>query len=76
MFNANCLRCHNIGSGPKKQGPDLTSVSSDPVHTPEWLSEHIRNPRDHKADSRMPPFKGKINDDDFKALIDYLSSLK
>jgi mono/diheme cytochrome c family protein len=76
VFNANCYRCHNIESGQKKQGPDLAKVSSNSEHTPEWISEHIRNPRGHKPDSRMPPFKGKINDDDFKALIDFLSSLK
>jgi len=75
VFNANCSRCHSI-NGPKKQGPDLASVSSDAEHTPEWIGDHIRNPRGHKADSRMPPFQGKINDDDFKSLIDYLSSLK
>jgi mono/diheme cytochrome c family protein len=88
VFNANCTRCHAMGGGAatgggpmpggkgKIQGPDLSAVARDPGHTPEWLGDYIRSPRSQKPDSRMPPFQGKISDDDFKALIDYLSSLK
>ena len=65
---------HTIGRA--KQGPDLATVASDPTHTPEWFGEYIRNPKSQKPDSRMPQFMGKISDDDFKALIEYLSSLK
>jgi len=58
------------------KGPDLSHVGADSKHTTAWLIEHIRNPKSHKADSRMPPFEGKISEEDLKALADYLASLK
>jgi len=59
------------------RGPDLAAVGKDPAHTIEWLSEHIRNAKAHKADSRMPPFgEDKINGDDLRKLAEYLASLK
>jgi mono/diheme cytochrome c family protein len=82
VFNTNnCGRCHTIngvggGGKGKMQGPDLGKVAADPAHTPEWFGEFIRDPKATKPKSRMPAFQGKINDDDFKALIEYLSSLK
>jgi mono/diheme cytochrome c family protein len=85
VFQANgCVRCHPIGSGGPSAGPgpgrgrgiDLGSVGRDPTHTVEWLMEHVRNPKAHRPDSRMPMFAGKINDEDLKALGEYLASLK
>ena len=58
------------------KGPDLATVGRDPAHTLDWFIEHVRNPKAHKADSKMPPFEGKIQDDDLKALAEYLGSLK
>jgi cytochrome c2 len=58
------------------RGPDLGKVAFDPAHTPEWLAEHVRNPKAHRPASRMPPYEGKINDDDMKVLVDFLASLK
>ena len=59
------------------RGPDLGKVAENPEHTQEWLAAHIRNPKAHKPESRMPPFgENKINDADMKALTDYLASLK
>ena len=56
------------------KGPDLAKVGAK--HPRDWIIEHIRNPRSHRSDSRMPPFEGKINDDDLRTLADYLASLK
>jgi cbb3-type cytochrome oxidase cytochrome c subunit len=58
------------------RGPDLSHVGADPTHTSDWLIEHIRNPKAHKPDSRMPAFEGKISDEDLKAIAEYLASLK
>ena len=59
------------------RGPDLAAVGKDPTHTVEWLSEHIRNAKGHKPDSRMPPFgEDRINGDDLRKLAQYLASLK
>lgn len=57
-------------------GPDLGKVGADPAHTAEWLSQYILNPNDVKADSKMPTFQGKMNEDDLKALVEFLVSLK
>ena len=38
--------------------------------------QHIRDPKSHTPDSRMPPFEGKIEEDDLRALAEYLASLK
>lgn len=58
------------------RGPDLAAVGRDPVHTVDWVMQYVRNPRSQKKDSRMPPFEGKIKDDDLRALAEYLASLK
>jgi cbb3-type cytochrome oxidase cytochrome c subunit len=60
----------------RNKGPDLASVGRDPTHSVEWLMEHVRNPKAHKPDSRMPPYVGKIGDADLRALGEYLASLK
>jgi mono/diheme cytochrome c family protein len=83
-FNSSgCANCHSIGGGAapmpggkgKMRGPDLASVARDPEHTPEWLTEYIRNPQSKKPESRMPR-QNRISDDDLKAVVEYLSSLK
>jgi len=84
VFNSNCARCHTIGTaatsapmpGKKMQGPDLATVARDPDHTSEWFGDYIRDPQSKKPEARMPKFQGKIGDDDFKALVEYLASLK
>jgi len=57
-------------------GPDLAGVARDPSHTSEWIAEYIRDPKSKTPGSRMPAFQGKINDEDFKNLVEYLASLK
>src|SRR5205814_8563591 len=66
VFARACWRCHGTSGagaagtagGPKgmmKMGPDLGKVAAAPEHTRAWLIEHIRDPKSHKADSKMPP---------------------
>jgi|GEM_PF-4878648 len=81
-FNSHCFNCHSVtGAAPmpagkgKMRGPDLATVARDPEHTPEWLTEYIRNPKSKKPESRMPP-QNRISEDDLKAVVEYLSSLK
>ncbi len=81
-FRAQCSRCHSTtppgeGAGGRRgKGPNLAKIGADPKHTKTWLSEHIRDPQAHTEESRMPKFEGKIKDNDLKALVDYLASLK
>jgi mono/diheme cytochrome c family protein len=63
--------------GMMRRGPDLSTVGRDPAHTVDWLMEHVRNPKAHKPDSKMPPFdENKISDQDLRTLAEYLASLK
>jgi cytochrome c553 len=59
----------------KAKGPDLGKVGQDPTHTVEWLMEYVRNPKSKKADAKMPA-QTKINDQDLRAVAEYLASLK
>jgi mono/diheme cytochrome c family protein len=77
VFDANgCARCHSIGGQGGRMGPDLTRVGAEPGHTPQWLVEHVKNPKSHNPSSRMPAFEGRISDRDLLALGSYLASLK
>jgi mono/diheme cytochrome c family protein len=77
-----CSRCHSVGGfagggGQKKgRGPDLSRVGANPTHTVEWLSDHVRNPRSHRPQSRMPGYEEKISREDLRSLAEYLASLK
>jgi mono/diheme cytochrome c family protein len=64
------------GPGRGMKGPDLSKVGQAPAHTIDWFMEQVRNPQAHKQNSRMPKFEGKINDQDLRALAEYLASLK
>ena len=52
-------------------------MGADPEHTVEWLTTHIRNPKTHKPESRMPAYdENRINNEDLQALAEFLASLK
>jgi mono/diheme cytochrome c family protein len=72
-----CVRCHSVdGTEEGLRGPELSKVGADPLHTPQWLAQHIRNPQNHNPQSRMPRFEGRITQDELLALSAYLSSLR
>src|SRR5438128_1826596 len=49
VFDANgCARCHSGGG----RAPDLSRVGADPSHTPQWLAEHVKNPKSQNPASR------------------------
>lgn len=65
-----------FGGGPGRP-PDLSKLGADPEHTVEWIAEHIRNPKAHKPESRMPAYgEDRINNEDLQALAEFLASLK
>jgi mono/diheme cytochrome c family protein len=84
LFENNCAKCHTIpgsappadGKGGRGKGPDLTRVGADSTHTVDWIAEHIRNPKTHKPDSRMPSFDGKLQPADIRALAEMLAAMK
>lgn len=79
LFAANCAKCHGLdGAEPTgaMKGPDLTKAGSDAAHTADWIAEHIRNPKAHTADSKMPGFEKKLSAEDVKTLADDLAKRK
>lgn len=58
------------------RGPDLGTVGEDESHTVEWLMNYVRDPKAVKPNSKMPPFQGKIRDEDLRAIAEYLASMK
>lgn len=58
------------------RGPNLSHVGGDPDHTVDWFIGFIRNPKSERPSSRMPPFEGKIQPDQLRALAEYLTSLE
>lgn len=77
LFDRNCAKCHGTGGGgPKGKmgGPDLAKVGAE--HDAAWIADHVRDPKSHKPDSRMPPFKDKFTEEQTKTVADYLAGLK
>ena len=64
LFEQHCLKCHAIsdtggggGGGPggpgwAMKGPGLAHVGAE--HDSAWIGVHIKNPKSHKPQSRMP----------------------
>jgi hypothetical protein len=58
------------------RAPDLGHVAKNAEHTVDWLTKLILDPKSVKPDAKMPPYEGKIKDDDLRAVAEYLASLK
>ena len=78
-----CANCHKLGEtgrgkgGRGPGGPDLTTTGANPEHTARWLADHVRDPKLHKPESRMPAYGAdKIGDADLTALAEYLAGRK
>ena len=80
-----CIGCHAI-SGTTAQGrtaPDLSHFGTRNTlganrleNTPENVEQWIRNPAAFKPGAKMPAWAGQIPDEDIRAIVDYLHSLK
>ena len=44
--------------------------------TPEWLADHVKNPKTHKPESTMPDFASKLNAEELKSVTDFMAGLK
>lgn len=81
LFDQHCAKCHASGDAARSgkgrpKGPDLSKTGADVTHTPEWLADHIRDPKLHKPESKMPSFEGKLQPDEIKLIAEYLATLK
>jgi mono/diheme cytochrome c family protein len=80
LFDQHCAKCHPSGGaadgGPRKgmKGPDLSQIGAE--HDAEWIADHVRNPRTHKPQSRMPEFESKLKPEEIRALSEHLAAMK
>jgi cytochrome c oxidase subunit 2 len=77
VYAANgCGGCHKIAGQGGDNGPDLTKFAADKTHDAKWAAVQIKDPKQHKADSPMPPYADKIKGKDLDNLVAYLLTLK
>jgi mono/diheme cytochrome c family protein len=66
-----CIGCHKLHGSGGIIGPELEDVGAR--RSPEWLSQHFRNPGKLTPGSAMPPIK--VNEEEIDALTMYMLSL-
>jgi cbb3-type cytochrome c oxidase subunit III len=75
LFKQKCAMCHG-GDGKGYSAlktPDFTDPKVQASLTDKQLTDTIKN---GKPGTSMPPFKDSLSDDQIKALISYIRSLK
>ena len=72
LFTSNkCATCHGAdGKGKVKGAPDFTDAAWQKKEKDAEFVESIK-----KGKKPMPPYAGKLNDDEIKALVAYVRSL-
>jgi cytochrome c553 len=74
LFTANCGKCHRMGQTGGGRAPDLSKAGV--AHDASWIADHIKDPKSHNPQSKMPAFGGKLSDGDIQSLASHLASLK
>ncbi len=69
-----CVECHQINGIGGAAGPDLSHVGSK-ITDPEWYIKHFKEPASVVPDSAMPSYE-HLNDEELRAMVDYLLTLK
>jgi mono/diheme cytochrome c family protein len=67
LFTANCSSCHTLAAAKAsgKVGPDLDQLRPGP----ELVTKQVND-----GGGSMPSFKGKLSDEQIKAIADYVSA--
>jgi len=82
LWTANCTPCHGAsGNGDTKMGKtlgamDLTSASKQASFTDAQAATAIKDGVKQNGKTTMKAFGGKLSDDDIKALVAYVRTLK
>lgn len=77
-----CLRCHTIHLARDEAnldqggGSELGKTGADPKRDAAWFMDFVRRPDSFRPGTRMPAFKDKMTEAEFRALAEYLTSLK
>ncbi len=75
LYEKKCKLCHSIkGEGGKQaeKGGPLDGVGGK--HDRAWFEKYLQDPKSMLPDSKMP--KLKFTDDELKAVVDFLLTLK
>jgi len=75
VYEKKCKLCHSVkGEGGKQaaKGGALDGVGAK--RDAAWLQKYLADPKSQMPDAKMP--KMKLSDDEMKALVDYMLSLK
>lgn len=74
VYNASkCSNCHSVEASGRSKAPNLATVGKS--HDAAWLAAHVKNPKTHEPNSKMPAFD-KLSEVDLKAIGEFLASLK
>jgi cytochrome c6 len=82
LWTANCAQCHGAsGKGDTKMGKtlnaaDLTDSKKQASFTDAQATDAIKNGVKQNGKTTMKAFGGKLSDDDVKALVAYVRTLK
>ena len=82
LWTANCTPCHGAsGKGDTKMGQtlgaaDLTDAKKQSSFTDTQAADAIKNGIKQNGKTTMKAFGGKLSDDDVKALVAYVRTLK
>lgn len=82
LWTANCTPCHGAsGNGDTKMGKtlgaaDLTDAKKQASFTNAQATDAIKNGVKQNGKTTMKAFGGKLSDDDIKALVAYVRTLK
>jgi mono/diheme cytochrome c family protein len=82
LWAANCTPCHGAsGKGDTKMGQtlgamDLTDASKQGSFSDAQAASAIKNGIKQNGKTTMKAFGGKLSDDDIKALVAYVRTLK
>ena len=82
LWTANCTPCHGAnGNGDTKMGKtlgaaDLTSAQKQASFTDSQATAAIKDGLKQNGKITMKAFGGKLSDDDIKALVAYVRTLK
>ena len=72
FLDQGCYGCHTVGKMGTPIAPDLSEIGSK--YPPSYLSGWLRDPATQKPKAHMP--KIQLNEEEIRALVTYLSSLR
>ena len=82
LWEANCKQCHgatgkgDTAMGKKLNAADLTDAKKQASFTDAQATDAIKNGLKENGKTTMKAFGGKLSDDDVKALVAYVRTLK